>query len=180
MSFQSSVNFVNTPQNFAVRQPAVVIRPNKAQGLVTGRVSVQTCGTGSSSIPVNWLVNDTLVVTPLTAGQSFGLPSAQQILSEFGDQLNVPSVAAGDQLHLTVVNKGSFPCYIAATGSGGDGSIAIVYPAAGQAGFTGSYGPSYTGSVTPVGRTANLVIEWLQVNAGSTTANATGLYTIYV
>jgi hypothetical protein len=180
MSFQSSVNFVNVPQNFQVRNNVPQPQANRAPAPVTPKIAVQSIGAGPATFGAGSIVADTLVVSPVVGGTTFTLPTASQILSAFGEPLGVASIGVGTQLQLHVVNKGTSDCLLATNSVGGDGSKIAVFPP--YANYTGVIGGSAnnTGSVAPVGKITNFVIEFLEVSGVSgPMAQATGLYCIY-
>lgn len=161
--------------NFGVKTQIPTVPANRAPPLVTGRVIGQSAGTSGTAIPPSFLMNHTIVVAPTAANQTYTLPTASAILSEFGKSIDtgVPKLAVGDSLILRVVNRGAAPAYILSNPTGGDGTALIAYTGS----ATGNAGPGFTGSVTPVGHLSTLYLEWLQVNGGVN--GATGLYTIY-
>lgn len=158
--------------NFGVRNQIPIIPANRAPPLSSGKIVKQDVGTAGAAIPPSFLLNHTIVVSPTGANQTYTLPTASAILSEFGKSIDtgVPKLAAGDSIILHVANRGSDPAYIASNPTGGDGSAAIAY--AGSS--TGIYS---TGAVTPVGKLTTLYLEWLQVNGGVN--GSTGLYTVF-
>ncbi len=170
MAFQSSVNFNYPPQTFAIRTPAIVNTINRLSLETSSHISSLSLGATGCPIPIGLVANNTIVVSPLSAGQVYVLPPAIQILSEFGEELGQAKIKTFDQIHLNVVNHGTFPATIstATTPDGGDLTTFTAFSPA-----TGSLG-----SIQP------LVIEFQQVNNGTPgpygiTSQATGVYSIY-
>lgn len=161
--------------NFGVRNQIPTVPANRAPPLSSGKIIKQNVGAAGTNIPPSFVLNHTIVVSPTGASQTYTLPTASAILSEFGKSIDtgVPKIAAGDSLILRVVNRGSSPAYIASNPTGGDGTAIIAYTGA----STGVGGPLFTGAVAPVGKLTTLYLEWLQVSGGVN--GSTGLYTIY-
>ena len=159
--------------NFTVRTSGTA--SNKTRPLTVGKVIKQSVGATSSAVPVSALLNHTITVVPTTANQTFTLPTAAQLLSQFGKSTDtgVPKLAAGDSLVFNVVNRGSQAAYIASNPTGGDGTAIIAYTGA-SAQVSGA---AFTGAVAPVGKITPVYLEWLQVSGG--VVGATGLYTLY-
>jgi len=145
-----------------------------AQVLTTGQVNKQNCGT-TTSIPDEFMLGNTITVTPTAANTTYVLPTASDILAVFGKDVTtgVPKLTTGDSLPLRFINKGSVPCYLATNPTGGDGSACILYN-----GYTGMTGfVSYTGAVVPAGKITPVFLEF--TNVSGSTLGATGSYTIY-
>lgn len=168
-------NTTPTQTNFSIRTPITPYVPNRAQPLQSGVANTDSMGATSTNIPASAVLGHTIVVAPTAVGQTFTLPTAASLLYEFGRSIDtgVTKTSAGKMLVLNIVNKGTAAAYIASNSTGGDGSAIIAL----QGGIANATEPSFTGSVTPLGRITPLYIEWRQVNSGVN--GATGLYTIY-
>ena len=168
-------NATTTQSNFGVRNPIPPYIPNRSSPLHSGVAFKENMGASSVAIPPSAVLGHTIVVSPSVANQTYTLPTASSMLYEFGRSIDtgIPKTSVGNMLVFNVVNRGNFPAYIACNPSGGDGTAVVAY----QGGVTGSAGPSYTGSVVPVGRITPVYLEWLQVNGGVN--GATGQYTLY-
>lgn len=140
----------------------------------TLKVAKQNVGAVGVVIPTSFLTSHTIVVAPTTVNQTYTLPTASAILSQFGKSgSGVPKLVAGDSLVLQVVNRGAFPAYIASNPVGGDGTAIISYTGAASV----SSGPLYTGAMVPSGKLTTVYLEWLEVHSSS--AGATGYYTVF-
>lgn len=168
-------NTTPTQTNFSIRTPITPYVPNRAQPLQSGVANKDSMGSTSTNIPSSAVLGHTIVVAPTTAGQTFTLPTAASLLYEFGrsSDTGITKTSTGKMLVFNIVNRGTLPAYIASNATGGDGTSIIAY----NGGIINATGPSFTGSVTPVGKITPLYLEWLQVNSGVN--GATGLYTIY-
>ena len=163
--------------NFGVRTQFPVIPSNRSAPLVTGRITKQDMGPAGTSIPPGAILGNTIVVSPTGANQTYTLPTASSILSEFGKSIDtgVPKLSVGDSHIIRIVNRGTAPAYVASNPTGGDGTAIIVNNGGATGNYTSSY--AYTGTVVPVGHLTSIYLEWLQVNGG--VQGATGFYTIY-
>ncbi len=161
--------------NFGVKSQNPVVPANRMPPLTTGKVIKQNVGASGSAIPPSFVLGHTIVVSPTGPSQTYTLPTASAILSEYGKSIDtgIPKLAAGDSLIIRVVNRGAAPAIIASNPTGGDGTAIICYTGS----ATGVGGPGFTGSVTPVGKLTTLYLEWLQVNGGVN--GSTGYYSIY-
>src|SRR6266576_1087225 len=95
--------------NFNVKTPSNTPLVSNRQGpLVTGRISKAGQGNVTGPISVGGFLNHTIVVSPQTVNQTYTLPTASQILSEFGKSIDtgVPKLNVGDSHILRVVNRG--------------------------------------------------------------------------
>lgn len=161
--------------NFGVKTQIPTVGANRAPALTSGKIIRQNVGSAGAAIPPSFLLNHTIVVSPTGASQTYTLPTASQILSEFGKSIDtgVPKLVTGDSIRFKIVNRGNSPAYIATNPTGGDGTAIICYTGS----STGWGGFGFTGSVTPVGKQTTLYLEWLSVSGGIN--GATGVYTIY-
>lgn len=162
--------------NFQIRQSTRGSASTHGANLVltTGQINKQNCGT-TTAIPDDFLLGNTITVTPATVNTTYFLPTASEILTAFGKDIStgVPKLSRGDTLPLKFVNRGTFPAYLSCNPTGGDGSAIIMY----QGGAETSALTSTTGSVTPVGKITNIFLEF--TNVSGSLGGATGSYTIY-
>lgn len=168
---------ISTLKNLKIRGESQYLSPNRAPSLVTGHINGmnQNQGSVSALIPATALQGHTISLSPTGANQVFTLPTAAQILYEYGVGIDsqVPKLVVGSQHLIHFNNRGTSPAYLASSNTGGDGSALILNNAA-------AVSSSYTGTVVPVGLSTPVYLEWLQVSPGSIGGNgATGLYTIY-
>lgn len=170
-----TANATTTQSNFGVRTPIPPYIPNRSSPLHSGVAFKENMGVSSTAIPASAVLGHTIVVSPTTANQTYTLPTASSMLYEFGRSIDtgIPKTSVGNMLVFNIVNRGTLPAYIASNPTGGDGSAIVAY----NGGITGTTGPSYTGSVVPVGHITPVYLEWLQVNGGVN--GATGQYTLY-
>lgn len=168
-------NATLTQSNFGIRQPIPPYNPNRTPPLHSGVALKDDMGATSTNIPASAVLGHTVVVSPVTAGQSYTLPTAAALLYEYGrsSDTGVVKTAVGNMIVLNIVNRGTLPAYIVSNATGGDGSAIIAY----NGGIVNATGPSYTGSVVPKGKITPVYMEWLQVNSGVN--GATGQYSVY-
>lgn len=165
------VTSTSSQLNFGIKQTANQSRANRTAPAVTSKIIRQSVGNTGAAIPLTFILGDTIVISPSTVNQTYTLPSASQILSEFGKSIDtgVPKLAAGDCLQLKIVNRGAFAGYILTSPTGGDGSALLAY--------TGGAAAS-TGAIAISGKLTTMYLELTAVNGGVN--GATGAYTIYM
>jgi hypothetical protein len=115
------------------------------------------------------------LISPTTANQTYTLPPANEILTEYGFNITTgqANLAVGNQIPLTVINQSAIAGYVLSSPTGGDGSAVIAY----GSGVTGPGGsPAGTGTVFGSHAT-NFYLNVTAVNAS--TSGVTGTYSIY-
>jgi len=169
------VTSVNSKPNFKVRNSVVQNPPSNNFNLHSGVVLKNDLGATGKAIPASLVLGHTIIVSPVTASQTYTLPTASSLLSEFGRSIDtgVPTTRAGNMIVFNVVNRGTSPAYIKSNTVGGDGTAIIAY----NGGVVDAAGPSYTGATVPVGKITPVYLEWLSVSGGLD--GATGTYTLY-
>ncbi len=188
MSFQSSVSFINPPQNFGIKVPAPFVPFNRQPLATSVHVSPLSLGNTGAAIPLGCVASNTVVVSPSSASPNnvYTLPTAQQILAEYGEPLGATKLQAGDIIYLNIVNSGAFAAQIAA-GTGSTGAIALI--AYSQNSVTGATNfNNYTGSIAPLALGQTMGIQFTSVSQGNVNniggsnvayAQATGTYSIF-
>ena len=186
MSFQSSVSFISPPQNFGIRNPAPFVSANRQPLAVSPHCSPFAIGNTGTTIPLGCIIANTIAVSPSVAAQAYLMPTAQQILAEFGEGLGAPKVQAGDIIYLTVLNTGSVPAFI----QGGTGYTGAQYLVAySQNSQTGVAGPAnFTGATAPLALAQTMGVQFTSVSAGAVNnvggsnvaySQATGTYSMF-
>lgn len=163
------VTSIGASQNFGLRTQVPIKPINKLQTLVCGKVAKASLGNASAPVPLAAIQAHTFSVSPTGAGQVYTLPTASDLLSGFGKNIDtgIPKFVAGDAISFEVVNRGPFPCGLASNATGGDGTVVTCSTGSSSA-FAGS---------APVGKITRVHLEWTAVNGGVN--GATGTYTIY-
>lgn len=157
-------------QSFSIKHPILINPFNRAPASTVTRVIQSNLGTTSAAVPASIIPGGYIFVSPTgSTGSTYTLPTAATLLSEFGETLGQPSLAAGEVLVLRVVNKGTQPAiFVGSTGTDGT-SVTALSP------------------VTGTGRTTWLNIEFTSISAGGVSGNnnvgiifgGTGSYTLY-
>ena len=150
---------------------------NKSPPHVTGTINSVNLGATSAAISAIQFQGHTLIVNPTLGSQTYTLPTATQLLNEYGVNLDsgIPKLTAGALHNIHIINRSTnnSVAYIAANPTGGDGSVVLAYaPTGGN--FNGiplSTGAALTGKLT------NIYLQWTNVASG--TNGASGSYTIY-
>lgn len=177
-----ATNSLSPNSLFSIKHPGNSIIFNRAPPSQVSRIIQYNLGATGTIIPASALVGGYVFVSPGTGAQTYTLPSATQILSEFGEPLGAANINAGDVLSFYIVNKGTFNCLIASqTGTGGgDGTIIV----ANAANATGSFS---TGAISPIGHSTFVKLEFTSVSNGGVIGSnnigiitqSTGSYSVY-
>lgn len=156
--------------HFAIQNPVPVVTSSKLPVASSARNSFNDLGATGAEINPALLASSTIVVRP-TAIQTYTLPSASDIISIFGIDVDtgIPRISTGQSIKLNVINKGTAPAYILSGPTGGDGTAIIA--------FTGAANASNATGSTPHGKVTPLTIEFTSVS--SSLLGATGAYTVY-
>ena len=128
MAFYSSSNTNQT--NLSVVSSTSSSNANRLQALPVPVYHRQELGPSSVAIRPIVLAAPCISMTPSTAGQTYTLPSAAQILQVFGRNLESghSRLYAGSILDLQFVNRsGLFTCNVSSAATGGD-SKTIICP----------------------------------------------------
>ena len=116
---------------------------------------------GPASVALNPIVlaSPCISMSPSAGSLTYTLPTAAQILQVFGRNLESgrANVCAGTIAELQVVNHGAFPCTVAASSTGGSGTVVCA---------TGPYG-----------KATKVFVEFTSVSSGL--AGCTGEYVVY-
>lgn len=164
-------NATTNQSNFIIRRAIPSASPNREPPRATGHILKDDMGSVSADIKAGAVLGHTIVISPSGANQTYTLPTATSLLNAYGKSIDtgVCKTATGNMIKLDIINRGTFPAYIASNTTGGDGSAMVCYP--------GGSTQSFTGSVTPIGNLTNIYLEWRSVNSG--VAGATGVYSVY-
>lgn len=136
--------------------------------------SVAVGGLTGINIPVSALNSQAIIITPGSGNQTYILPTATQILNEFGVHNGVSRLTTGSMFNVAIVNRSTFPAYISANPTGGDGTAAVAY---GQ-GFISGSGVLSTGTTVLAAHRTDIAVRFNTVS--SSIAGATGVYSLFV
>jgi hypothetical protein len=166
----------NPNLTFGVKSQNSTHPSNKSPPLVTGTINAINLGAVSAPISSNVFNGHTLSCAPVTAGQVYTLPTAAQILSEYGINLDsgIPKLTAGAMHNIHIINKGTSSAFVASNPTGGDGSAIIAYSPTGGS-FNGL--PLSTGATVPLGKLTNIYILWTNVASGA--SGYSGSYSVF-
>lgn len=160
------------PQFFSIKTGSNVVNSNRAPPTRLTRIIKTDMGATGAYIPASVILGQSVVISPLTTGQTYTFPTAASIISEFGEPQGVPRLGTGNILPINVINRGTFDAFINGS-TGTDGSAVIVQCAANTPNVA-------TGAVAMAGNARTVYLEFTGVfNSSNTYGGATGSYTVY-
>jgi hypothetical protein len=166
-------NLSNTTKGFAVSNDSPNINFAHSNPLLTGRIIPAALGNTGTSIPPSALYSRAFVVSPSASNQSYTLPAANQIFTEYGFNITngTAGLGAGNLIPFTVINNSTFPAYIVTSPTGGDGTGVVAY----GSGVTGAGGAPGTGTLF----SSHATNFYLNVTAiSSSVTGVTGTYSL--
>lgn len=164
-----SVN--SAPQFFNIKQNSNVFNSNRAPPARLTRIIKTDMGATGTYIPASVVLGQTVIISPSSALQTYTLPTATSIISEFGEPQGVPKLSTGNILPINIINRGTFDAFInGSTGSDGSAVVALC-----PANTTNTA----TGTTTMLGTNCSVFIEFTNVASSLSYGGCTGAYTIY-